>query len=514
MPWIDTSQLTPSAPLPANESEQVYNGLDCCVTLEVFNELQTLFNRPPVVYDFARALQGPALELMLRGFKVDQFERRLAIDSMVGRRAKLMSNLQRMAYAVWDKELNPNSSQQLQEFFYRHMKIPEIWTSKKGQKKLSMDRDTLEKVEIYFHAMPIVATILAIRDLNKKIQTLETEIDPDGRIRTSYNIAGTETGRWSSSANAFGTGGNLQNWENDLRRILVADDGYIIVGIDLEQAESREVGWQCGILFGDWSYLNACYAGDLHTLVCKGVWTTLNAMTDLYDDHGNLIVSSGTPWTDNKKHNRAIAEQVFYRHFTYRDMAKRGGHGTNYYGTPWTMSRHLKVPVKFMQDFQDGYFRQFPGISQWHSWTARQIQTTHRLENPFGRSRLFFGRPNDDTTLREAIAFVPQSATADRMNLGLYRVWEKLGHRVKILAQIHDAIYFQCDPAYVAEAIPAALDLINIRLTHKDRELIVPGEAKTGWNLANYDAKSNPNGLAKWKGSESRTRLSSFDRKL
>ena len=28
---------------------------------------------------------------------------------------------------------------------------------------------------------------------------------------------------------------------------------------------------------------------------------------------------------------------------TYRDMAKRGGHGSNYMGQPWTMAKHLKV---------------------------------------------------------------------------------------------------------------------------------------------------------------------------
>jgi hypothetical protein len=36
-------------------------------------------------------------------------------------------------------------------------------------------------------------------------------LDTDGRMRCSYNVAGTETFRLSSSENAFGSGGNLQN---------------------------------------------------------------------------------------------------------------------------------------------------------------------------------------------------------------------------------------------------------------------------------------------------------------
>ena len=39
---------------------------------------------------------------------------------------------------------------------------------------------------------------------------LKSRIDPDGRIRCSYNPGGAETHRLSSSRNAFGGGTNLQ----------------------------------------------------------------------------------------------------------------------------------------------------------------------------------------------------------------------------------------------------------------------------------------------------------------
>ena len=150
------------------------------------------------------------------------------------------SLLNKFSYAFWDKPLKANSPKMLQDFFYNEMKIPEIWTSKKGERKLSMDREALEKLDNYFHARPFVATILAIRDAVKQLSVLKTEIDSDGRMRTSYNVAGTETGRFSSSTNAFGTGTNLQNITSSLRKMFVADPGFKICGIDLEQAESRE----------------------------------------------------------------------------------------------------------------------------------------------------------------------------------------------------------------------------------------------------------------------------------
>jgi DNA polymerase I-like protein with 3'-5' exonuclease and polymerase domains len=46
-------------------------------------------------------------------------------------------------------------------------------------------------------------------------------------MRTSYNIAGTRTGRLSSSFSEFGASGtNFQNIEERLREIFVADPGH------------------------------------------------------------------------------------------------------------------------------------------------------------------------------------------------------------------------------------------------------------------------------------------------
>lgn len=795
MPIIDTSTLRQND--INSDTEFVYNGLDCALTLEIFEEISSLYNAPPDIYSFSRALQAPVLEMMCRGFRVDEYERQAAIRDIRQLISTLERQLQILAFAVWDKELNPRSPKQLLEFFYGRMKLPEIWTSQKGVRKLSMNMETLEKLEVYLHARPIIAHILRIRELSKMLSVLETEIDPDFRMRTSYNIGGTESGRFSSSANAFGTGTNIQNlrqdpdWRQDdgkykvsLRKIFIADPGMKICGIDLEQAESREIGWQLGVLFDDWTYLDACEAGDLHTKTCQLIWDNLG-------------------WTGDPKADRKLADQNFYRQFSYRDMSKRGGHGcipighevltrsgwvdiahkpseimswspsgsyfcpvehwtdktytgdfvsiqgtsiditmtadhrviyykdrrfdhhvidaghlptsgviplgkdyiggtadisvamariiaayqcdshqkttnrvefhfhkqrkferleilanaagilfekrgdkcflhhsmtveknagaylldwpkdaldayieehkywdghesatavslhsatrehlewlqtigrlrgiggnfqktrisgfgttmhtlqqnnrsfadlgslkerkcvhatmrvycptvqtgffyirkngkihvtgnSNYLGTPFTMARHLKVPTKLMETFQTAYFRAYP-IPRWHTWTAGQIQTIQQLTTPFGRRRHFFGRPNDDTTLREAVAYVPQSATADRMNLALWRIWYYMP-QVQLLAQVHDAVYFQfpenLDPSnIISEAlIHLKTEIKHTRPNGQTRIFDVPGEAKVGWNWGNYHEKHNPDGLQKWKGQDDRKRSGS-----
>lgn len=493
MTEIQTGDLTRSSIASLDEPtvHQIYCGLDTCVTFEVFEALGAILSSRqaepssepewPLLYSFERALQAPALDMMLRGFAIDGYERAKGIAQLSADVLVLEAQLNELAHVVWGKNLNPRSRKQLLEFFNTAMRLPETWTSKKGERKLSMDREALEKLDLYFHARPIVALVLETRTLAKQLNVLETEISHDGRMRTSYNIGGTNTGRWSSSSDVNGTGTNLQNIDPKLRRMFIADEGWKLCGIDLEQAESREVGWLCGTLFNDWGYLDACEGGDLHTTTARLIWPSLG-------------------WTGSAKEDRKLADQIFYREFSYRDMSKRGGHATNYLGTPFTIARHLKVPTKLIEDFQLPYFTAFPGIPRWHQWTAERLQRGGVLTTPFGRSRQFFGRSDDDATLRKAIAFSPQSSTGDRLNLGLWRIWKYMPE-VQLLAQVHDAVYFQLpdrSPAYESAVVQKALGLIEIELQHAGRSFVIPGEAKVGYNWGLYNAEMNPDGLKKW----------------
>src|SRR5262249_22730307 len=156
-------------------------------------------NALPPIYNFERAIQAPYLDMMLRGFRIDQISRDRAAADLRAKIEVIDQKLQLYAGAVWDRPLNPRSPKQLKDFFYSSMRLPEVWLNQKGERKLSTNREALEKLETYLHARPIISCILGIRDLSRQLQVLETDIDADGRFRTSYNIAGTETGRPSSS---------------------------------------------------------------------------------------------------------------------------------------------------------------------------------------------------------------------------------------------------------------------------------------------------------------------------
>jgi hypothetical protein len=268
---------------------------------------------------------------------------------------------------------------------------------------------------------------------------------------------------------------------------------------------------------GDDTYLKACASGDLHTYVAKLVWP-------------HIFSNVGKP--GGPKNDREAADQVFYRQFTYRDMAKRGGHATNYYGTPRTVARHLKVEERVIADFQIAYFGAFPGIGKWHRWVAHQIGLHQCLTTPLGRRRHFFGRPGDDATLREAIAFVPQSVVGDLLNLALWRLW-KLVPEVQLLAQVHDSIVFQFREGIEDAIVNKVLPLMQIPITvagvdngawkgsEQTKTITIPSECMTGWNWAYDEIKTsrgqtikNPDGLIKWKPGkpDGRRRATGLDR--
>ena len=88
--------------------------------------------------------------------------------------------------------------------------------------------------------------------------------------------------------------------------------------------------------------------------------------------------------------------------------------------------------------------------------------------------------------------------------------------QVQLIAQVHDALYFQY-PEHLdeCEIIAEALSHFDVTFYSGDHKLVVPGEAKVGWNWGNFDPTSNPDGLAKWKNKkDGRTRTPLLSQKL
>lgn len=466
------------------ERDQVYNGLDCCVTAEVLEcLLPQLDNHTAATYSFSKALQGPALEMRLRGVLVDQHRKNQVIDALFEKLEFLDRNLERIVLdGVGLPSFNWRSNADLHRLFYDRLGVPVV----KKNGRPTVNREALEKMEAYTIARPLIAHIKAMRDIGKKISVLRTAIDPDNRIRTSYNIAGTSTGRFSSSFSEFGTGGNLQNVEEDLRSIFIADPGMKFAKFDAKSGESYAVGAIEWNLFHDGRYLEACESGDPHTATAKVCWPKLG-------------------WTGDLRRDKDIAEQPYYRHYTYRFMCKKLGHGSNYGGKAQTLSAQAKLPLNVVQEFQPKYFLAYPAHLQWQHWVDRQLRQFGQLTSLTGRKRWFFGRRNDDATLREAIAYDPQCSLAEIVNRAMLRIWT--ANTATVMMHDHDALTFQYPEEQEDEIIPILRDQLRIPiLLNHDRTLEIPYDCKVGWNRGEFDAATNPDGLKDYDAGDKRRR--------
>lgn len=469
--------LTNQLPELDDHTQQlVYCALDSMLTVEVRNALASRMDATAnATYEFERKNLGPILDMMGRGFSIDTDMRDQVTADLKVKIAEWSGILIHMVQWVWDNpEFNYRSNVQLQKLFYDYLCIPKLPSVKKGQVKYSLDRDALEKiVKTYTRAAPYARLILKLRDEQKVVDALSTELR-DNRWFCSYNIGGTDTGRLSSSEHPLRIGANIQNIDDYIRRCFVADPGYILYSCDQQGAEARAVAY----LSGDENYISALEAGDVHTIVAGMVF--------------------------GFEPRKELAERKYYRDMSYRDIAKRAAHGSNYGGTPRTIARVLKVETAVIEDFQRKYFKTFPRIRSWQEWTARQIQTKGHLITPFGRRRYFWNRPWDDKTVRAAIAYVPQATVSDLTLAGMHRIWTDIPD-ARLLANGHDAAIFQVPEAGALERKDQFLRTLETPIQVTDcsdivRRMVVPWEASVGWNWGKrIDKKDgttdNPRGL-------------------
>lgn len=475
--------------LPDFDRACVYNGLDTLVTQDVFNATFPQLDKiTRQTYEQGKALQGPVLEMRIRGVLVDQVRRSEVIDELSVVSEMLTHRLERIALdGVGMPSFNPNSHDDLQTLFYRHLGLSPIFRHGRP----TTDRAARERLEAYPIATQLVRHINALTEIGDKISVLRTALDPDGRIRTSYNIAGTSTGRFSSSLSEFGTGGNLQNVEESLRSIFIADPGYKFAKCDAKSGESFCVGAVEWNRFSDGTFLNAVESGDVHTAVARIVWP-------------------GLGWTGDLRTDKSLAESPFYRHHSYRYMCKKLGHGRNYAGQPPTLAEQSRLPLEVVIDFCRKYDMAFPAHELWRRDVEHKLRSTGHLTTLTGRRRWFLGRRTDPAVLREAIAYDPQGSLADIVNTAMLNIWREQKQTIRpihIVMHDHDALTFMYPEETEDDVIPYLLQALVVPIPlSQSRTLQIPYDVEVGWNKGHYDPSTNPDGLRPYRGHDDRRR--------
>lgn len=504
----------------------LYNALDVTGTREIADVLlPRLDPQTARTYAFERALQAPAMAMSLRGVRVDTVARAEAAKELNKELTKDLKAIAKMPGVAdtwdglekvtgkckkssrkdgkhtWEKGIadspariclscgtsrfapspfNPNSSKQCFHLFYELHGLP-IQKDKTG--KPSTDDDCLERLGKKFpRVRPITDAIRDVRDKRKQLGFLKAKLTPANRFPSTFNVGAAWTGRFSSSKDPRGRGGNLQNVSERHRHIFVADPGYEMYYADLKQAESLDVAYESG----DEEYIAAHKSGDVHTYVARLVWPELPWNGDIMKD--KVIASSHYPEWDNKPGH------------DFRFQSKGIQHGSNYGLTPYGVAMRAKIPVKAAKDSQGRYFNAFPHIRAWQEYRKAQVMNSEPIVTPLGRRFRLFGRPWDEHTHNQGMAASPQSMVADVLDTGMWQVWYHCDpDLIQLLAQVHDALLGQFRKEHRNQAVEALYGYMQIPVEVTDiygvtRLMEIPVEIAVGLNWGKAGPK-NPHGL-------------------
>jgi len=211
--WKDEGKLwNPNMP---EEEHWEYNAKDCCRTLGVYYSLKETLEKEGLLSVYHRQAYRcwrSVLMAMLRGVRVDEARRRQMQTELFQKINQMQAKINRLV----GHELNVDSSPQMKRLFYEDLGQKIIYAKKANEQGIKMptvDSDALDTImEREPLLAPLCCAIQELRSLGVFYSTFAcAKLDYDRRMRSNYNVAGTETFRLASRQNPFGSGMNLQN---------------------------------------------------------------------------------------------------------------------------------------------------------------------------------------------------------------------------------------------------------------------------------------------------------------
>ena len=360
-------------------------------------------------------------EMEIAGVKVDA-SALAAFGTMLDAQTKA---LEEEIYALVGHPFNINSPKQLGEVLFGELQLPH---GKKTKTGWSTNAEVLENLR---WQSPVVENVLQYRQLAKLKSTyadgLLKTLSPDGRVRTSFQMTVTATGRLSS------TEPNLQNIPtrtdlgSEIRRMFVAENGSVLVDADYSQIELRLLAH----IAGDETMLETFRRGeDIHTRTAAEVFgVSLEDVTPLM-----------------------------------RRNAKAVNFGIVYGISAFSLSKDIGVSVAEAKAYMEAYFERFAGVHRYMKDVVEQAKERGFVETLWHRRRALPELSSSNFNLRAfgervALNMPIQGTAADIMKLAMVRVANRLKKenlRAKLLLQVHDELIVEC-PEEEAEQVRTLL---------------------------------------------------------
>ena len=375
----------------------------------------------PLYYDVELPLCAVLARMEQRGFLID----RAALAQFGETLQTSITQLEQQIYAAAGAPFNINSPKQLGKVLFEDMQLPH---GKKTKTGWSTNADVLDKLR----GVPIVADVLQYRQYAKLKSTyadgLLKAVSPDGRIRTSFQMTVTATGRLSS------TEPNLQNIPtrtelgSQMRRMFVAAPGNVLVDADYSQIELRLLAH----ISGDKAMCRAFRSGeDFHTLTAARVF--------------HVEPQDVTP--------------------EMRRRAKAVNFGVVYGISPFSLSQDIGVTVAEAKEYMERYFQTYTGVRAYMDRIVEQARADGYVETLMHRRRALPELKSSNHNLRAfgervALNMPIQGTAADLMKLAMVRVERRLadeGLAAQLIMQVHDELIVEC-PEDEAARVQALLE--------------------------------------------------------
>jgi len=330
------------------------------------------------------------------------------------------------AREIWqrcDTEFNINSPRQLGDVLFNKLNLPKPVKYGKG-KTISTAVDILEGLAVE-HDVPRL--VLEYRQLSKLkstyVDALPTMVHPrTGRVHTTFNMAGSATGRLSS------INPNLQNIPirtelgRKIRAAFIAEPGNVLLAADYSQIELRLLAH----FSADPLLVEAYRRGDdIHTLTASQVFG----------------VPSGEVNTEHRRRAKAVNFGIVY--------------GLSAFG----LSQQISIEQKEAKRFIDAYFEKYAGVRAFIDRTLEQARAELKIATLFGRVRPLPDMLSKNWNLRgfaerTAVNTPLQGTAADLIKLAMIRIDAQIRRRKlrsRMLLQVHDELVFEVPKAELDE---------------------------------------------------------------
>ena len=462
-----------------------YNGKDACVTREIFdsdfNELQEI----PYGMEHAlwrMQLHKAYLEVDKIGFAVDEYQRDYLIHKYVNKLVDAEVELFNLCkeFGVTDP-INVRSNPQVNRLLYVTLNLP--LRKGAGEQIITGLLANVIKDKKSPKAR-ICELVLDIRRLDKTLGYLKAEPDQDGRMRTTFLVTGTENFRTSTNLLeppirptqcgwAFQTITKHGDVGQDLRSILVADRGYVIVNIDQSQAEARV----CSHLARDTDKLKAYDTRDVHAE------TAARFFQGKIEQYSKKVLGYECP-------ERFVGKTL--RHAFHLGIGKHEAMvNVN------TDARKYKININISEWFASQCLAELkkdtPKIPEvFHEGIKEALRTNRRLIGTYGASRYFYDDEGADLW-KGGYSFIPQQTVSDKTKQVLLKIIKYLWD-VKVVVESHDALAMLIREKVVDERVEEIqswfaepIDFTNCSLSRG--LLTIPTDVEIGYNykdLKNY----------------------------